>query len=230
MHRSSLFFVSATLFALPVAAQTYPAALAAALDAPSDGPVYAYEMVYETADIQAEGVVDATRPEGERIIVTAPAKSDWPEGFADGLEDLDRDADGDIWCNSLGVHVPSTVSLVEETPDRAIYSFTPNPEADADDTDKKVFRNLEATIEVDKANPAILAFSMRAPKSFKPAMVARINTFDMTVSCARAPDGRTYVSDLRVDISGSALGQAFNESTRRTILRLLPAANPVRGE
>lgn len=221
----TVVFAAASLAVLSTAsAEGLPGPLRAALDARPDGPAYAYEMTLELEDMVARGIVDATKPEGERIKVLSPAKEDWPEEFADGLAEMDAAADGDIWCNDFGDNVPDMVDLVEETDKTATYSFEPVPDPDADSNERKAMKNLVATITVDKLNPAVLAFSMRAPKPFKPAFVAKVNLFDMDITCARAPDGRTYEQAMSFAIEGSALGQSFSERTRREITKLLPAA------
>jgi hypothetical protein len=61
---------------------------------------------------------------------------------------------------------------------------------------------------------------MVAEKPFRPLPIARINQFEMKVVCNRAPDGRTHVARVDVDISGSAMMKDFSESERQTITNL----------
>ena len=224
MIRTTLFAAAATLAAMPAVADGLPAPLQAALAATTDGPIYAYEMIYDDGEVRATGEIDATRPEGERVSVSSPAKDTWSDDFRESIAEMDAEADGDIWCQDIGEHVPETVELVEETAERATYVFRPRPEADADGTDKKFFRNLVGEITVDKTDPAILAFSMRAPKPFKPAFVAKIEAFELAITCARAPDGRTYVETMSTMIRGSAMGQKFDEGHVQEITRVFPAS------
>ncbi len=186
-----------------------------------DGPIYAYEMTYEEGDLLATGKVDPSQPEGERITVYSPAEEDWSEDFAGGLAEMEAETDGDIWCADFGDLVPEDADLNAETADTATYAFTPKPEDDADGTEKKMMKKLDGEIKIAKSDGAVLAFKMSAPKPFKPAIVAKIDTFSMAANCARAPDGRTYVSDFNLDISGSAMMQEFEEQVSRRITALL---------
>jgi hypothetical protein len=54
----------------------------------------------------------------------------------------------------------------------------------------------------------------------------------MKVGCATAPDGRTYMRDFSLDLSGSALMQPFSQTERRQITRLvaLPDAELASGQ
>lgn len=212
----------AALICAPALAEDRPAPLVAALNAASDGPVYAYDMTFESSGVSASGKVDPTQPEGQRITVDSPAREAWPDGFEEDLEELDTDADGDIWCAGFAENVPDAVTLVEETEQTATYTFVPLPGADADGTDRKVMKKLIGEITVDKTDPAILSFSMTAPKPFKPALIAKIETFDMRIQCARAPDGRTYVEEMNMAVEGSAMGQSFSESAKQAITQLFP--------
>jgi len=186
-----------------------------------DGPVYAYEMTYEEADIVAQGKVDPSQPKGERIQVLSPAESEWTEDFREGLKEFDAEADGDIWCTDFAEMVPDKVSTLEENEATVTYAFTPEPEADADGMEKKMMKKLNGTVTLDKADGSVLAFNMRLPKPYKPAIVAKINSFEMDATCARAPDGRTFVERFDFSIAGSAMMQSFDESVSRQITKIL---------
>lgn len=186
-----------------------------------DGPVYAYEMIYSDADFTAMGKIDPSQPEGERIKVTQPDPSEWSDDFRDGLKEMDAETDGDIWCADFAERVPDTAALIEENDGTAVYTFTPQAEADAEKNEKKLMKQLNASVTLDKSDGSVLAFNMRLPKPYKPAMVAKINAFEMSVSCARAPDGRTFVESFNFAIEGSAMMQSFSESVSREITQLL---------
>ena len=101
------------------------------------------------------------------------------------------------------------------------YAFTPVAGADADKTEQKMMKKLNGTVTLDKTDGAVLAFSMTLPKPYKPAIVAKINRFQMDASCSRAPDGRTYIASFDFDIAGSAMMQDFDETVSRQITKLL---------
>lgn len=187
----------------------------------AEGPVYAYEMAYSDGDMQATGKVDPSQPEGERITIFTPDESEWSEDFRKALKSLDADVDGDIFCDDFAAQIPSSARRVEETDEAVRYAFTPDPEADADDMERKVMKKIEASALVSRSDGQILSFRMSLPKPFKPAMVAKINTFSLDASCARAPDGRTYLEAMQMDVSGSAMMQSFEQTMTRRITKLL---------
>ena len=186
-----------------------------------DGPVYSYEMTYSDSDFTAKGTIDPSQPEGQRIQVTDPDPSEWSDDFRDGLKEMDAETDGDIWCADFAEMVPDNAALLDESTDQAVYSFTPIPEADADKDEHKLMKKLDASVTLDKSDGSVLAFNMRLPEPYKPAFVAKINAFEMNASCARAPDGRTFVESFNFAIEGSAMMQNFSESVSREITQLL---------
>ncbi|MBO6687835.1 MAG: hypothetical protein JJ931_07765 [Henriciella sp.] len=186
-----------------------------------DGPIYAYEMIYSDAEVSAVGKIDPSQPEGQRILVTSPAESEWSDDFREGLEEMESETDGDIWCTDFAEMVPSEISALEENDTTITYAFTPQPESDADGMEKKMMKKLKAMVTLDKTDGSVLAFNMKLPKPYKPAMVAKINMFEMDATCARAPDGRTFVETFDFKIAGSAMMQSFDETVSRKITRLL---------
>jgi hypothetical protein len=186
-----------------------------------DGPIYAYEMIYSDAEVSAVGKIDPSQPEGQRILVTSPAESEWSDDFREGLEEMESETDGDIWCTDFAEMVPNEISALDESDTTITYAFTPQPEADADGMEKKMMKKLKAMVTLDKTDGSVLAFNMKLPKPYKPAMVAKINMFEMDATCARAPDGRTFVETFDFKIAGSAMMQSFDETVSRKITRLL---------
>lgn len=187
----------------------------------TDGPIYSYEMTYSDTDVTANGLIDPSKPEGERIEIYAPDETEWTKDFRDGIADMEAETDGDIWCAEFAEMVPNSATATTEDDTTVTYAFTPEPEADADKNEKKMMKQLNGTVILDKSDGAVLAFSMILPKPYKPAMVAKINRFEMAASCDRAPDGRTYVEQFSFDIKGSAMMQTFEESVSRKITKLL---------
>ena len=52
-------------------------------------------------------------------------------------------------------------------------------------------------------------------------MVAKIDSFSMKADCSPSTDGRTYISEFALDISGNAMMQAFSQSERRKVTNLV---------
>ncbi|MEL8055831.1 MAG: hypothetical protein AAGK66_06735 [Pseudomonadota bacterium] len=189
----------------------------------TDGPIYSYEMGLAYGEVDLSATVDPSADEGTRINVISPDKSDWPDDLEDDLARMDENADGDIWCKEFADIVPGDATKLSETDTTAIYAFTPLPDEDADDMQRKVMKKVEAEITLAKQDGAVLAYQATLPKPYKPAMVAKVNTLNIDVACERAPDGRTYVQSFMFELSGSAMMNDFDEKSTRTITRLIEA-------
>lgn len=186
-----------------------------------DGPIYAYEMTYSGEGVIATGKIDPSQPEGQRIDLYTPEVSELSDEFQEGIEEMDAEADGDIWCTDFAEMVPTNAQATTQDDASVTYEFTPVAGADADKTEQKMMKKMNGTVTLDKSDGAVLAFSMSLPKPYKPAIVAKINRFQMDASCSRAPDGRTYIASFDFDIAGSAMMQDFDETVSRQITKLL---------
>lgn len=205
--------------ALPVLAHA-GTPLENALAASRDGPLYAF-----TLNLHADGVdsvmrIDPSKPEGERVTVLSPPEADWTEKLAERVANMQDNTQGDIWCASLADNIPADAALVSETETTATYAYTPTDDSEDEDLNR-IARHLRGTVVVDKVTPAILSLEMLAEKPFKPVMVAKVRQFEMKVTCDRAPDGRTHIASLDIDIAGSAMMQSFSQSDRQTITDLV---------
>ncbi|MEZ5999206.1 hypothetical protein [Hyphomonas sp.] len=211
------YLIALPLFAFPAFAET---PLEAALAAPTEGPVYKFDLKLEDDDLNAEAQVDPSLPEGERLTLISPTADTLEGEAAKRYEELREKTSGDrIWCSSFNENIPADAKMISESGEAAVYSFTPLP---GDDTETaKVYKHLTGRVTVSKEAPGILAFEMFAEKPFKPAMVAKIDSFSMKADCGRSPDGRTYVESLALDISGNAMMQPFSQSERRTVTNLV---------
>ncbi|GAA0479704.1 hypothetical protein GCM10009096_22080 [Parasphingorhabdus litoris] len=203
---------SCLLITPPALAQT---PLKRALAAPKSGPAYSYDISYVTREMNAAGRINPSRPAGQRVKVSRPAKSTWTDEFKKAIKEIENGRYKGFWCSEMAKSIPASARLISQTATTATYAFRPLPDPDEKGS-KKFVKHLNGRVTVDKKSPAILTYSLTAPKSFKPSIVARINKFDLQTSCARAPDGRTYVKSSKITVAGSALGKSFNEKTTRT--------------
>ncbi|MBD3768783.1 MAG: hypothetical protein IE925_01460 [Rhodobacterales bacterium] len=221
---SRLPLAALPLLACPAFAET---PLEKALAAPTDGPAYRFDMKIDDDVLKGEAQVDPSRPEGERLTLITPDAGTLEGEAAAKYEKLKQTTSGDkIWCSSFSGNIPADAKMISESGEAAVYSFTPLPGDDKETA--KVYKHLTGRVTVSKEAPAILSFEMFSDKPFKPAMVARVDSFRMKVDCAPAPDGRTYVRDFTLDLSGNAMMQPFTQSERREITNLvaLPESAP----
>lgn len=221
--RLAISLLTGLYLAGPAAADALIAAAQAKADAT---PLYAYEMSFLIEDTEVQGTIDPSAPVGERIQVTAPAEDSWPDGFAERIAFLDERTTGEIWCNEFAEMIPADAERTGETAEGVAFSFTPIPGEEADDMEEKIFKRLDASAVIDPDTAGLLTYRMSLPESFKPNMMARINSFDMAVDCTPGPEGLTHIQTFTLNVSGSALGQEFGQADRREILRLIEEVSP----
>lgn len=209
---------------IPVSAQQADY-LSAALRANQTGPAYSYSLDYRSDDFRGQARIHPWKPKGKRVVMITPPAGSLTAEQRKGVQEVDRDASKAFWCHSFAKRIPAgTATLTNQTATTATYSFKPLPEAgDADDA--KMMKHLVGTVTVSKSRPAILAFALDAPKSFKPVFVARIKTFALRAKCARTPDGRTFVSRFDLKVTGSAMMRSFTERQTRIHTRIARAGN-----
>lgn len=211
--------IALTALALPLTARA-DALLAQIMEKRYDAPVTAFTSSFTWNETEVEALIDPTRGDGERMTILSPAKADWPEGFADYVERMDASARGEIWCSDFLANVPADAERAARNGSSVTYTFTPLPDADAENEEKKLFRKLVGTLVVDSETEVIESYQMHLPAPMKPHFMARITTFDMFVRCAPAGNGNSYSDYFTFDLSGSALGNDFAQSEERRVSEL----------
>ena len=98
-------------------------------------------MTFSGDGITASGKLDPSQPEGQRLDLYSPDDASFSDEFKEGLEDMDREADGDTWCKDFADMVPGNAAATMETATSRTYTFTPQPEADADRTEQKMMKS-----------------------------------------------------------------------------------------
>jgi hypothetical protein len=206
-------------FALPAHADTR---LQQALKT-QDGPIYAYDFNFARDGDSLKMRVDPAKPIGQRVTLLSPAKEKLTENAKKMVDRVEKNSDGNIWCAQFSSFVSSDAKLASETDKTAVYSFTPKP-PNPKDQFAKAYKFLKGEVTIDKTNPQILSFSMKAPGAFKPMSVAKVDRFILTASCARAPDGRTYPTSMNMDLAAKAMMQSITQKESRQTSNLAKVA------
>lgn len=189
-----------------------------------EGPSYILDMNFDYGSTDRfKMTVDQSRPEGERVIAFTPDPATLTGDAARRAERLQARTGGDVWCNRFMVNIPANARRIADAAGRATYRFTPQPGPDEDGDIARAYRHLEGTAIIDAATGYLHRFTLTAPKPFKPAVVAKVDTFSMDIACAAAPDGRTHVETFRLNLNGSAMMQAFSQTETRQVSILSPA-------
>lgn len=131
-------------------------------------------------------------------------------------EELNAEADGDIWCDDHNENVGGPITLVSENDTEAVYSFPANPKNADDKQERKMLERSIVTVTIDKSTKEVSHFSYELTEPFKPVIVAKINTFKMEGTCASHPAGRPVISTVKITVAGKAMGKTFSQTQVQT--------------
>ncbi|MEZ5947141.1 MAG: hypothetical protein R3C13_14380 [Hyphomonas sp.] len=212
--------------ALPALAGT---PLEDARKASEDGPLYVFDVTFQDDTLDLKTKVDPSQPEGSRLTVVSPDESTLDKEAAKRVARLKEHTKGDVWCSNFASNIPDDAELISESQAEATYTFRPIPD-EGDDDMAKAYKHLTGRVTVSKETPVITAFEMFNEKPFKPMPVAKVNTFRMKVACAYAPDGRTYIREMTLNIAGSAMMQKFSQNEHRQITGLTALPETASGQ
>ena len=204
----------------------------------SDGP----------RDVQAEVRVDPSKPAGSRTRIVSSSRghrkvlTEFLAEIENPKTDMAALAD-DFWCTSIHDNEDvdlSTYTVVSQTDTEAVLK--PNLDIlsdmllrkDTNDTDKfkkKMKKKLmndrvEGQIIVSKRNGGTKGFQTRMTRSATLKTIVKFQTMTLEQSCAVAPNGYRYKSEMNYSMSGNALGETFGADHDIRISDLTPLPSP----
>jgi hypothetical protein len=209
-------------FSVVCHAEPWPASLKKALTQQDTGPVYSYQLSYSSNGNSVGSLsIDPTQAPGKRAKVISSSASPGSTNISEFAKEIETEAGQGIWCSRFAENVPASVALISKTANTETYGFTPIASSDMDSLEKKIITSLKGEVTISTSNPAVLNFSMRSTKAIKPIFLVRLDTFELNVTCAHAPDGRTYAQKEFSVSKGTAMGQSLDEKEELVISNLM---------
>jgi hypothetical protein len=208
-----------------------PELLKRAFTAPASQQLYAYDFedvsdggsAKEQRKSTVRGHVDPSRKKGDRVTITfAEQTGGKPADLKKLDERYERNADGDIFCDSLSENSVTNVVDKGSTPEGHVFSFTPKAKSDADGQMKDVMKKMTAMAVIDETTSALRSFNAILTKTHNIMLVADLKAASMNVICALAPNGRAYANQVEFIVSGSGMGQAFQSKSVQKISNITP--------
>lgn len=201
--------------------QTQHPLLGRVLQSPQHGPEYAFHMNYKDNNVSAQAFVDPSKPQGQRLNVTTPPRSEWSNDFREMLFEFDASPLDEFWCTDFLKLIGPDIRPVLETDNKVVFGFSPQPGPDDDADDRKFLSKMIAHLTIDRQHGMITKFEMRNRKPFKPIFIAKIKSFRMEAQCQASPDGRPYIAKLETSIIGKIALKKINEHETRIISNLV---------
>ncbi len=237
MKRTLLLTGIALSLAMPALSKDAPVPdlLRRALATPASTQQYAYDFVTSTTADDGKsgpkttiirGRIDPSKPKGQRVTITSAegkGQDDKPLDPKKIDEQYEKGrSEGGIFCDTFSD--PEVKNAIDKgsTPQGRLFGFTPKAEKDADGEAKELMKKVAATAVVDEATGALRGYTGHLTKPHGVMLIATVKAFDISASCAPAPNGRAYTarSDLRIKASG--LGRDFDITTVQTVSNLGP--------
>ena len=212
-----LFAAALLVAASPIAfAQSeLPEPLRLAIAANDTLPGFTFDIERTSTDTGEDGEtrtgyarVDMNAPELKQITPAHLIDPDQPGSAFSALAGIEGAIEDGIWCSSLISTPPEAddVEIIAEDADTITYQFKPGIAEDADGPEKKILKKSLATLVVSRENPAILSFEQRLTKTVTVYVVAKIRSVDVSATCARGPNGNTYIQESSSAFEASGFG------------------------
>jgi hypothetical protein len=170
------------------------------------------------------GHIDPSRKKGDRVTIS------FVEGERDGKpmtakqmdESLEKNADGDIFCDSVSKESVTNVVDKGATADGHAFTFTPRAEDDQAGEMKDIMKKMSADVVIDVATGVLKSFDGRLLEKHNIMLIADVNSASMKMQCQPLAEARSY--SVRTEFSGkiSAFGQTFDTSSTQTISNIMP--------
>lgn len=217
--------LTATILSAGSAAAQWPEPLNTALTKSASGPSYVFD-VERTSTREGEDPetlkgyarVDLSAPEFKQITPAHLIDPDLPGSSFSALSGIEAALEDGLWCTRFAEDVPTDpedIEILRENETSVTYGFKPVIPEDAEGPEKKIIRRTNAEITISKTDPAVLNYSRSLSKTVTVFVVAKIRQADSAVTCARAPDGRTYAQVVASEFEASGLGSGGNSSEMR---------------
>ena len=197
-----------------------PPLLQKARELPQEISVYSFDVAFTDNDIQMRGFVDPSRGEGKRVTVYEPATAGWNNKLRETIEAFDSNPLEDFWCRDFLRYVSGDAREVRETDRDVVIAFSPQPSGAVDAEKRRFFAQMIAQLTIDKGNGQVRLFELQNRKPFKPIMIAKIESYQLTARCEASPDGRTFAATIETSLIGKVALRKIHESEVRTISNL----------
>lgn len=213
----ALAFVIVALFAARAAAQGVGAALLTEAVAATQGAKveYAFDLDIDTSKQNWRARFDPNAT--PRLRLVAPQREELPNDARQAFDRMAAQTEGVSWCASENLARVGDVRLLREDEQSATYAFQPTPESVRGEQARRFAQRLRGEMTITKSSPDVTRVRLFTPAGFDAMPLVRVESVNIVIACATAPNGRRYGAETVTDIRGTALGQNFNEhSVQRT--------------
>jgi hypothetical protein len=152
-----------------------------------------------------------------RLRLLAPNRDALSADMRESFDYFAETLSGVTWCAGAHMAHVANARLLREDETTATYSFQPTRESVTGAQTRRVVSHLRGEFTLNKASSDVTRIRLFAPRPFSPALGANVEIYALTTTCAAAPNGRYYGSEIVHESRGSAFGRPFNVRTVRRL-------------
>jgi hypothetical protein len=170
---------------------------------------YAFDVEIDTAKLNWRARFDpAASP---RLRLVSPRRDELENNQRRAFDRMAEEFEGVSWCASEHMGRVADVRLLREDDTSAVYQFQPTPESIRGEQARQFANRLRGEMTIDKTARDVTRVRLYTPEAFSPFPLVRVDSANIVVTCATAPNGRRFAAETVSEFRGSALGQDFNE-------------------
>jgi hypothetical protein len=170
---------------------------------------YAFDVEIDTAKLNWRARFDPSA--SPRLRLVTPRRDELENDQRRAFDRIAEDFEGVSWCASQHMGRVADVRLVREDETSAVYAFQPTPESIRGEQARQFANRLRGEMTIDKSAHDVTRVRLYTPAAFSPFPLVRVDSANIVITCATAPNGRRFAAETVSEFRGSALGQDFNE-------------------
>ncbi len=209
---------AATAAAQGTASSLLAQAVAATQAAKTD---YAFDLELDTTKQNWRARFEPTA--SPRLRLVEPRRDTLANDERRAFDRMAEQMEGVSWCASENIGRVENLRLLREDETSATYAFQPTAESIRGDQARRFADRLRGEMTLSKTEPDVTRVRLYAPQGFSPMPLVRVDRINVVIACQVAPNGRRYAAETVTEVSGSALGQAFDERSVQRARNLSPA-------
>jgi hypothetical protein len=183
---------------------------------------YAFNLEYSSG---AQGFTARFEPRAApRLQRVSPRRDALSDDLRTDFDYFSENLSGVTWCAAPNMGRIADVRLVREDETTAVYSFQPTRDSVTGAQTRRVVAHLRGELSILKASSDISRIHLYAPRPFSPTIGANVELYTLTFTCAPAPNGRYYASEIVHESRGAGFGRSFDTRTVRRVRDLAPPA------
>ena len=215
--------IAACLVASAKAQTQLPAALSEAVAATQTARAsYAFDLELVSAGQTLSAHFDPHLEPRLRLI--SPARTELNNDLRDTFDALAGRLEGPTWCAGPSMTHITGVRLLREDATSAVYSFQPTRESVTSEQTRQIVDHLRGEFTLLKETGDISSIRIFSPQAFSQMLGTSVELWSNITTCAVAPNGRRYASEVESNVRWSLFGRAGSSHVVRRTDHLRPAS------